>query len=116
MSKATPSFSRTPVSFFASVDRASTGSLATRGSANARQTDVQERVLASFARKSIHDVWATHLAIAAKLLSERAISALSPPALSAHLRPSSASSTQSIEGVLIVSPLNTPSISFPPLL
>ncbi len=53
--------------------------------------------------------------MAARLASDRAISAGRPPIASAQRRPSSASSTQSIEGVLIVSPLKMPSFSLPPL-
>jgi hypothetical protein len=75
---------------------------------------VQERVAGASARKSIQSRCATQEAIAARLASLRATSAASPPTLSAQRSPSSASSTQSIEGVLIVSPLKMPSFSLPP--
>ena len=55
----------------------------------------------------------TQALIIARLCSERATSPSSPPTLSAHFSESSASSTHSIEGVLIVSPRKTPSISLP---
>ena len=48
------------------------------------------------------------------LAEVRASSASSPPISSAQRNPSSASSTQSIEGVLMVSPRKIPSISAPP--
>jgi hypothetical protein len=47
------------------------------------------------------------------LASARAISAGCPPTDSAHFSESSASSTHSIEGVLIVSPRKRPSLSLP---
>ena len=45
----------------------------------------------------------------------RAINASHPPICSAHLRPSIASSTAIIDGVLMVSPRKMPSINLPPL-
>ena len=75
---------------------------------------MQDRVAASSARKSTQSVRATQRAIAARLASERAISPSSPPTRSAQRSPSSASSTHSMDGVLIVSPLKMPSISLPP--
>ena len=48
-----------------------------------------------------------------RFASDRAISVFNPPILSAQVRPSRASSTHSIEGVLMVAALNTPSMSFP---
>ena len=53
--------------------------------------------------------------MAARLALLRAISASRPPIDSAQRSPSIASSSQSIEGVLMVSPLKMPSISLPPL-
>src|SRR3712207_7893425 len=55
----------------------------------------QERVAGSSARKSTQGVRATHSATAARFASDRAIRPFSPPTLSAHLRPSTASSTAS---------------------
>src|SRR5580693_4492049 len=79
----------------------------------ARQTEVQERVRGSAARKSIQGVRSTQAASAARFDSERATSAARPPIRSAHLRPSIASSTQSIEGVLMVSPAKIASLKAP---
>ncbi len=76
---------------------------------------MQERVAASSARNAAQGVRSTHAPTAARFASLRAISAGRPPTPSAQRSPSSASSTQSIEGVLIVSPLKMPSISLPPL-
>jgi hypothetical protein len=73
-----------------------------------------ERVAGSPARKSTQSVRATHSATAARLASVRAISPGRPPMDSAQRRPSSASSTQSMEGVLMVSPAKMPSMSLPP--
>src|SRR5918996_242922 len=87
---------------------------ATAGSTILRHTDVHDRIALSSARNPTHPERATHASIAARLPSERAINPLRPPTDSAHLRPSSASSTHSIDGVLIVSPLKMPSISLPP--
>ena len=81
----------------------------------ARQTEVGERVPGSTARKPAQALRSTQAVMAARLRSQRSISAGRPPMLSAQRRPSSASSTASIEGVLIVSPLKMPSISLPPL-
>src|SRR3546814_11904548 len=88
---------------------------ANQGSTIFRQTEVQERVSGRSARKSAQPEDAAQPATVARFFSERPISAFRPPVPSAHFRPSSASSTASIEGVLMVSPLNTPSISLPPL-
>src|SRR6185369_15454219 len=87
---------------------------ATAGSTILRQTEVHERMRLSAARNPAQPARATQASIAARLPSLRAISALRPPIDCAQVRPSIASSTQSIDGVLIVSPLNTPSISLPP--
>ncbi len=55
----------------------------------------------------------TQPSITSRLAALRAISASRPPIRSAQASPSSASSTASIDGVLIVSPRKTPSISLP---
>ena len=65
------------------------------------------------ARSSRRDC--TQRSSAAALASARAISASRPPIRSAQSSANSQSSTHSIEGVLIVSPLKMPSISLPPL-
>jgi hypothetical protein len=80
-----------------------------------RQTEVGERISARLARKPAHSLRSTQAAIAPRLRSQRSVSAGKPPIDSAQRSPSSASSTASIEGVLIVSPLKMPSISLPPL-
>ena len=49
-----------------------------------------------------------------KTACDRAIRPDNPPTESAHCSPSSASSTQSMEGVLMFSPTKIPAISLPP--
>ena len=72
--------------------------------------EVGERCAGSLARNPTQGVRSTQRVIAARLASDRAISAAKPPTLSAQRSPSSASATQSIEGVLIVSPRNRPGV------
>ena len=98
----------------ATVHCASIGNAVTQGAVSLRHTEVHDRVSASSARKSIQSRLSTQSAITARFASDRAISPRSPPTLSAQRRLSSASSTHSIDGVLIVSPLKMPSFSFPP--
>src|SRR5215831_14884977 len=86
---------------------------ANHGSTISSCGEVEEIVAGSSARNRTQDEAATHALIVARLRSERATSPSSPPILSAHFSESSASSTHSIEGVLIVSPRKTPSISLP---
>src|SRR3954467_12372048 len=76
--------------------------------------DVQDRVAGSLARNCSHGERSTQAATAARLPSARATSPSRPPTDSAHFNESIASSTHSIEGVLIVSPRKIPSISLPP--
>ena len=111
---ATPSFSSNDASFFAAAACASALNDANQGATIFRQIDVLERVAASWARKAAQSLSATHLSSTARLARLRAISAGRPPICSAQRSPSSASSTQSIDGVLIVSPAKMPSISLPP--
>ena len=75
---------------------------------------MHDRVAGTSARNVAQSLRATHAATAARLASLRRISPGNPPTLSAQRNPSNASSTHSMDGVLIVSPLNTPSASFPP--
>ena len=86
-----------------------------QGAVTVRQIEVQDRVAASSARKPKPEPASTQSAMAARFASLRATRPLSPPTLSAQRSPSSASSTHSMEGVLIVSPLKMPSLSFPSL-
>src|SRR5690348_3679249 len=74
-----------------------------QSSTTLRQTEVQERILGSSTRNAIHFDFVTQRSMAARLASLRALSAEKPPADSAHLSPSIASSTASIDGVLMVS-------------
>ena len=71
-----------------------------------RQTEVQERIVSSRSQevdpRRALDPARDRREIAPR---QRAISAVRPPIASAHFRPSIASSTHSIEGVLMVSPL-----------
>ena len=60
-------------------------------------------------------ILATQSSMAFRLALDRAMSAGKPPMDSAHFRPSRASSTHSMEGVLMVSPWKIPAISLPPL-
>src|SRR5205823_10505452 len=76
--------------------------------------EVHERVAGSSARNCSHGVCSTQRATAVRLPSARATSPSSPPSASAHFNESIASSTHSIDGVLIVSPRKMPSISLPP--
>ena len=78
-----------------------------------RQIDVHERVVGLLARKPTHGVRATQSATAARLPSARRIKPSRPPTDSAHVSPSRASSTHSIDGVLIVAPVNSASSSLP---
>ena len=93
----------------------SAGSAVNHGAVMLRQTEVLERIALSSARKAIH------VALGHELLehardwpSERAIRPFRPPTLSPQRRPSIASSTQSSDGVLIVSPLKIASENLPP--
>ena len=79
-----------------------------------RHTEVLERIALSAARKAIHLRSATNFSSTPRLPLERAISAFRPPTLSPQRRPSIASSTQSSEGVLMVSPLKIASENLPP--
>src|ERR1700730_7617856 len=75
--------------------------------------EVEEIVAGSSARNRTQAQVSTQALIVARLCSERATSPSSPPTDSAHFSESSASSTHSIDGVLIVSPRKTPSINLP---
>src|SRR5215471_15087327 len=79
-----------------------------------RQMDVLERMDESPARKLAHFDFAIQFSIAFKFADDRASNAGRPPMDSDHFKPSIASSTQSIDGVLIVSPSKMPAISLPP--
>src|SRR5687768_9786692 len=85
------------------------------GSTIFRQIEVQERMAGSPARKSTHGVRAAQSASTFRLASDRAIRPDLPPTDCAHFRPSSASSTATMDGVLMVSPLKMPSLSLPSL-
>ena len=115
MSNATPSVSSSDASFLAAFACPSASNAVNHGAVTRRQMEVQERVAGSVARKSTQGVRSTQAATAARFASLRAIRPGSPPTLSAHRNPSNASSTQSMLGVLMVSPLNTPAASLPPL-
>src|SRR5580658_2157228 len=95
------------------VNRVSGSSKANHGSVIMMHGEVHDRVAGSAARNSTQGVLATQSATTARLPSARATQPSSPPTLSAHLSESSASSMHNIDGVLIVSPRNRPSISLP---
>src|SRR3546814_1692692 len=71
-----------------------------------RQTEVFDRLAGSAARWLSHSRSATILSSAAAFASLRAFRPSSPPSDFAHSSAKIASSTASIDGVLIVSPLN----------
>ncbi len=96
-------------------DCASLPSAWNQGATMLRQTEVEDRVAGSAARNPAQSERSTQPAIAAKFAWLRPISAGKPPMRSAQFSPSSASSTSSMEGVLMVSPLKMPSSSLPPL-
>jgi hypothetical protein len=113
MSSATPSFSSTAQSFFTAAARASPSRASNHGSTILRQIDVQERTLGSPARNAYVLDLSIHAEIAARFDSERAMRPFTLPTLSAQLSASSASSTHSIDGVLIVAPWKISSSSLP---
>src|SRR6185436_4636668 len=100
--------------FLAAAACLSAASAVNHGAVMLRHTEVLERVALSAARKEIHLRSATNFSSAPRLASERAISAFRPPMPSPQRRPSIASSTQSSEGVLMVSPLKIASENLPP--
>src|SRR5690606_34352471 len=77
--------------------------------------EVDERYAGSRARNSTHGVSSTQAERTARFFWERPMSAGRPPMLSAQRSESSASSTHSIDGVLMVEPLKMSSLSLPPL-
>ena len=79
-----------------------------------RHTEVFDRTALSPARKAIHWRPATNFSSTPRLASDRAIRPFRPPTPSPQRRPSIASSTQSSEGVLMVSPLKIASENLPP--
>src|SRR6185369_2785113 len=113
MSYATPSFSSRETIFLTAAARSSPPSASNHGSTILRQIDVHERTFGSEARNANVFDWPIQAAIAARLDSERAIRPLMPPIFSAHASESSASSTHSIDGVLMVEPWKISSSSFP---
>src|SRR5215472_3689187 len=95
------------------VNRVSGSRLRNHGSVIMMQGEVQDSVAGSSARNSTQSVHATQSLTTARLASARARQPSSPPMLSAHFSESSASSMHNIDGVLIVSPRNNPSINLP---
>src|SRR6187402_1547450 len=81
------------------------------GSLIARQIEVEDLAAVSFARKAAQELVCCQSEIALRFLSDLPISSLIPPIDFAQRNPSRASSTASIDGVLIVSPLKIPSIN-----
>ena len=80
-----------------------------------RQTEVFDRAFGSATRFSTQGVRSTH-ACSAREVGVRAGAGGGEAAdASIHSSASIASATQSIEGVLMVSPAKTPSMSLPPL-
>jgi hypothetical protein len=78
-----------------------------------RQTEVLERIALS--RRGSRSTCAGHELLEHAEIGGRARDqAFSPPTLSPHFSPSIASSTQSSDGVLIVSPLKIASENLPP--
>ena len=75
---------------------------------------LEKELLKLRARNSTLFEFSTQWAIAVKFASDRSISDFRPPILIAQFSPSKASSTQSMEGVLIVAALNTDSFNLPP--
>ena len=115
MSLATPSSSSSAAIRFTASACASASSVVNHGADSFRQIEVEERAARVF-RQEIDPVRARDpFRDGGEIgLAERAISAGRPPMRSAQRNPSSASSTHSIEGVLMVAPLNMSSISLPP--
>src|ERR1700735_5440425 len=85
------------------------------GSLILRQMEVLDRADLSSARKAAQEDCATQSSIHFRFALDRAMSAGKPPMASAHFKPSRASSTHNIEGVLMVSPSKMPEINLPPL-
>src|SRR5688500_12971145 len=77
--------------------------------------EVRERILSSSHRNAAQPDFSAHLATACKFASQRFLVAERPPMDSTHFRESRQSSTQSMEGVLMVSALKMPSMNLPPL-
>src|SRR5260221_2013070 len=100
--------------FLAAAACLSAASEVNQGATMFRHTEVLDRVARSAARKAIHLRSATNFSSTARLAVERATRPFSPPTLSPQRRPSIASSTQSSEGVLMVSPLKIASENLPP--
>ena len=75
-----------------------------RASTTFRQTEVLEREAGSAARKSTQSVFSTQAARAARLESARRCISTRPPIEAPHFSASMASSTQSMDGVLMVAP------------
>src|ERR1700684_4255910 len=92
----------------------STESEVKSGSLIVRQMEVLDRADLSSARNAAQEDCATQSSIHFRFALDRVISAGKPPIDSVHFRPSRASSTHNIEGVLIVSPWKIPSTSLPP--
>jgi len=115
MSRAAPSFSSSEASFLAKSAWASAGRAATRGSTTLRQTEVLERVAGSTGRKSTQAVFSTQASSTPRLASARPCIPARPPMFEAHFSASRQSSTQSIDGVLMVAPSNRSRVTLPPL-
>src|SRR5207237_9162877 len=99
--------------FLTAAARASPSSASNHGSTILRQIDVHERIPGSAARNANVFELSIHDEIAARFDSERATSALMPPSFSAQASESAASTTHSIDGVLIVEPWKISSSSLP---
>ena len=81
-----------------------------------RQMEVLERMALLSAKNAAQVDVATQSSITFKFASDRATNPARPPMLSAHFKPSRASSTHNMDGVLMVSPAKMPEINLPPLL
>src|SRR5579872_3654100 len=113
MSYAARSFSRTETMDLACTPCSSAESDVKAGSLILRQIEVLDRLGFSSARNAAQDDCATQSSMAFRLALDRAMSAGKPPMDSAHFKPSRASSTHSMEGVLMVSPWKIPPINLP---
>src|SRR3954471_22652944 len=96
------------------LKRSSGDNVQNQGSVISSWIDVQDRVALSLARNCSQGERSTQAATVARLPSARATRPSRPPTDSAHFNESIASSTHSIDGVLIVSPRKMPSINLPP--
>ena len=113
MSKPAPSSSILPTMVLMKALRAASSISRNQSAVTCRVMEVGETISALPARNAKFSFPSSQFRTAEMLRSTLASSSPRPPIDWAHSRASMASSTQSIEGVLIVEPSKTPSFSFP---